>query len=147
MDILSSPNPAPKIFLRSIQTATTEARKTIKLYIEKTTAYVNGKRSPKQYSSVDMVYFSTENLVLTEESGSRKLQPKHCGPFKILKKLGNISCKLDLSEPMRCQTIHATFHASLLKNVLSWWVWTHHTTSIAVTLQWWSYWVRSQGYS
>ena len=45
--------------------------------------------------------------------GSRKFHPRFIGPFKIIKKVGNVSYKLDLPDNM--SRIHPVFHVSLLK--------------------------------
>jgi len=45
-------------------------------------------------------------------SGNKNLTYKYFGPFKILKKVGEVIYQLDLSEEAR---IHSTFYISLLK--------------------------------
>ena len=58
---------------------------------------------------------STKNISLEDGSGSRKLHPKFCGPFKITEKINEATFRLDLSEPMKTKGIHDAFHVSLLK--------------------------------
>ena len=41
-----------------------------------------------------------------------KLSPRYCGPFKILKKIGDVVYKLELSESAQ---VHPVFHVSKLK--------------------------------
>ena len=61
--------------------------------------------------------FSTKNLKLEDGSGSRKLNPRFCGPFEILEKINNVTMCLRLSEPMKAKRIQNAFHVSLLKPV------------------------------
>nr|GEV85381.1 reverse transcriptase domain-containing protein [Tanacetum cinerariifolium] len=42
-----------------------------------------------------------------------KLNPRYVGPFKVLKKIGNVAYKLDLPEEL--SRVHNTFHVSNLK--------------------------------
>ena len=44
-----------------------------------------------------------------------KLSPRFCGPFKILKKVGNAAYKLELPETSR---VHPVFHVSRLRKRL-----------------------------
>ncbi|WMV30054.1 hypothetical protein MTR67_023439 [Solanum verrucosum] len=43
----------------------------------------------------------------------RKLSPKNVGPYKILKRVGNVAYELEL--PVDLTTVHPVFHISLLK--------------------------------
>ena len=80
--------------------------------------YANKFRKQHDFKVNDKVLLSTKNLSLEDGSGSRKLNPKFCGPFKIIEKVTNVSFRLELSEPMKARGIHNTFHVSLLKPFL-----------------------------
>ena len=41
-----------------------------------------------------------------------KLSPRYCGPFKVLKRIGEYAYKLELLDHVR---VHSVFHVSLLK--------------------------------
>ena len=56
----------------------------------------------------NLVFVSTENL-----KGFNKLKEKIIGPFKIIKKLSNVSFRVEL--PAKYQ-IHNVFHSSLLRS-------------------------------
>lgn len=115
LDLIQADNPAATDFLRSMQRATKEAQEQIRKSHISMANHVNQKRSPSTYKEGDRVWLSTKNLALEEGSGSRKLNPKYCGPFRITKCINNVIYHLDLSQPMIDRGIHNAFHASLLK--------------------------------
>lgn len=57
------------------------------------------------------VLLSTKNL--TFKSGVRKLHPRWCGPFKVIRSIRDVAYELDLPEEMG--KVHPVFHVSLLK--------------------------------
>ena len=72
--------------------------------------YDQHRKPDLNLKSGDMVWFIPRNDKTTRPS--KKLDYKKMGPFKIVKKVGTSSYKLDLLASMR---IHNTFHISLLK--------------------------------
>ncbi len=72
--------------------------------------YVNRRRTPVTYQPEDLVLLSSRNLPLR---GSKKLLPRWMGPFRVLKTVGPVACKLEL--PPRWQHVHPVFHVSLLR--------------------------------
>ena len=84
---------------------------------EMTTAQIRQKENYDKYrkpdpnlKSGDMMWFLPCNVKTTRPS--KKLNYKKMGPFKIIKKVGTSSYKLDLPVSM---TIYNTFHISLLE--------------------------------
>ena len=77
--------------------------------------YANKSRIPHKFQVDDLVWLSTKNLSIEDGSGIRKLHPKFCGPFKILKQINDVTFKLELSDPMKARGVHDAFHCSLLK--------------------------------
>ena len=84
---------------------------------EMTTAQLRQKKNYNKHrkpnpnlKSGDMVSFLPCNVKTMRPS--KKLDYKKMGPFRIIKKVGTSSDKLDLSASM---TIHNTFHISLLE--------------------------------
>ena len=115
LETLATHNPAVNEFLKNTQEASKFAFERIKQQNEKMATYANKFRKQHDFKVNDKVLLSTKNLSLEDGSGSRKLNPKFCGPFKIIEKVTNVSFRLELSEPMKAKGIHNTFHVSLLK--------------------------------
>src|ERR1700744_1422278 len=72
--------------------------------------YDQHRKPDPNLKSGDMVWFIPRNVKTTRPS--KKLDYKKMGPFKIIKKVGTNSYKLDLPTSMR---IHNSFHISLLE--------------------------------
>ena len=115
LEALATNNPSVNEFLEAAQNAAKFAFDRIKQQNEKMAAYANRFRKAHEFKIGDQVWLSTKNLKLEEGSGSRKLNPKFCGPFKIVEKVTDVTFRLELSEPMRAKGIHDAFHVSLLK--------------------------------
>ena len=115
VEALATSNPSVKEFLKNMQEVSKFAFDRIKQQNEKMAAYANKFRKQHVFKVNDKVLLSTKNLSLEDGSGSRKLNPKFCGPFKIIEQVTNVSFRLELSEPMKAKGIHNTFHVSLLK--------------------------------
>ena len=65
------------------------------------------------YQPGDRVWLSTRDFRFGE--GSRKLQPKYIGPFKIIQGVSDVTYKLELPPWFR---VSNSFHVSLLKPVV-----------------------------
>ena len=115
LDLLTSENPASTRFLKNMQDAVQEARNQIVKANSKAAEYANKRRNPSTFKVGDKVWLSTKNLSLEDGSGSRKLNPKYCGPFEISEDINGVTYRLKLSQPMTQRGIHNAFHASLFK--------------------------------
>ena len=68
------------------------------------------------FKAGDNVLLSTKNISLEHSAGTRKLQPRFCGPFTVLKRISDVTAKLDLSAPTKAKDIHDAVHVSLLNS-------------------------------
>ncbi|XP_022537524.2 uncharacterized protein LOC111195211 [Astyanax mexicanus] len=71
------------------------------------------RRKTPIYSPGDRVWLSTRDFRLSD--GNKKLSVKYIGPFKILKKINEVTYRLDLPSHYR---VCPSFHVSLLKPVI-----------------------------
>lgn len=90
------------------------AFKAVKLAQERMKKYADAKRRDVSFQVGDFVLLSTANIRLPPTPGSEsyKLNEKYLGPFKVLKRIGELSYELELPSLMR---VHPVFHVSKLK--------------------------------
>jgi hypothetical protein len=111
----STNNPSVEEFLQNIKDSTKFVHERIKEQNRKTAEYANKSRIDHSFKVGELAWLSTKNLKFEDGSGSRKLNPRFCGPFKILEKINDVTVRMKLSEPMKAIGIHDAFHVSLLK--------------------------------
>ncbi|GKA55734.1 putative reverse transcriptase domain-containing protein [Tanacetum coccineum] len=102
--------------------ATTEKIETIRERLKEAQdrwkSYANKRRRPIEFDVGDFVMLKVspwKGVMRFKNKG--KLSPRFIGPFKILKKVGEVAYTLELPEEMR--GIHNTFHVSYLRKCLS----------------------------
>jgi hypothetical protein len=77
-------------------------------------SYANNKRiKPPDFKVNDSVWLSSQNISTTRPT--KKLAERWLGPFKIVKKIGFNSFRLQL--PVQWKSVHPVFHISLLEPV------------------------------
>jgi hypothetical protein len=55
-------------------------------------------------------------MYLKQQKKDNKLSPKYYGPYKVLQRIGSVTCKLELP-PSSC--VHPVFYVSFLKKVIN----------------------------
>ncbi|GKB78596.1 putative reverse transcriptase domain-containing protein [Tanacetum coccineum] len=81
-------------------------------------SYADLKHKPMKFQVRDKVMLKVSPWKRVVRFGKRgKLNPRYVGPFKVLKKVGAISYKLEL--PQKLSRVHNTFHVSNLKKCYS----------------------------
>ena len=79
--------------------------------------YADNKRVFREFEVGDKVFLKvTPNRFGLKLGKSRKLSPRFCGPFEILKRIGKVAYELKLPEDWK---IHNVFHVGLLRKYVS----------------------------
>jgi hypothetical protein len=94
-----------------IHSAVKQAKACLEAAQQRQKAYADRNKSNLQADVGTEVMLSTKNIKL-KMKGVPKLLPRWIGPFKVLKKINDVTFKLDLPPSLQ---IHPVFHASLLK--------------------------------
>lgn len=115
IETLASPYPAASDFVKNIQRSMIVPRDSIKSKSKTVAKYANTKRTPKEFTAEGKVWLSIKNLSLEDGSGNRKLHPKYFGPLKSIRKLNEVTAKLNLPQATMDRKSHNAFHISILK--------------------------------
>ncbi|GJY61310.1 hypothetical protein Tco_0461967 [Tanacetum coccineum] len=77
-------------------------------------SYADLKRKPMEFEVGDKVMLKVSPWKEVVRFGKRgKLNPRFVGPFKVIKRAGDVAYKLELHEEL--SRVHNTFHVSNLK--------------------------------
>ena len=98
-----------------------EIRESIKLAMksaqDRAKHYADKKRIFREFEVGDKVFLKvTPQRSRLKLGKSRKLSPRFCGPFEILKRIGPVAYELKLPDDWR---IHNVFHVGLLRKYVS----------------------------
>ena len=106
-----SNNPLAQDLANHIKDIRIEVESSLKKAAEDMNKYYDKHRSnSREYSTGDMVWLDGHNI--TSERPMKKLDDKRWGPFKIIKKVGASSYKLDI--PKTWKKVHPVFNEVLL---------------------------------
>ena len=109
----SLPVPAAKHTLEEMDQQLRLIRENLKRARDRQESYANLKRSPRSFKEGDRVFLRVRPKRSSLKLGKcKKLAYRYCGPFEVLKRIGEQSYQLSL--PSRLH-VHNVFHVSLLK--------------------------------
>jgi Chromo (CHRromatin Organisation MOdifier) domain len=102
---------------------------------QKQAEYANTHRRHVSFNVGDRVWLSTEHLHLPT-TNSQKLQHRWCGPFRIVKKLSDVSYKLKLSGTLATSKVNTTFHVSYLRPFIEFDRFAHDPDDLPPIAEW-----------
>jgi hypothetical protein len=84
---------------------------------EKQKKYADKDRRDLSFNVGDYVWVSTRNMK-AQGDNSEKLKSKYAGPYKILRKINQVSYELQLPEVQRAHGVHPVYHVSKLRKFI-----------------------------
>ena len=104
---------ASKQMLEEMNHQTKAIQKEIQAAKDRQKRYADPKRSERSFKEGDKIFLRVRPKRSSLSLGKyKKLSPRYCGPYEILKRIGPQAYKLKLPEHFK---IHDVFHVSLLK--------------------------------
>ena len=103
--------PAVEDFVHEMKESLIKAKQSLLAAQSRMKAHYDAHRTAQIFNVGDEVMLNSINLKFKGHP-TRKLLPKWIGPFKVLKRVGELAYQLELPE---CLKVHDVFHTSLLK--------------------------------
>ena len=95
-----------------------QIRERLKVAQDRQKSYADKRRKPIEFQVGDKVMLKISPWKGVVRFGKRgKLSPRYIGPYRIIRKVGEVAYKLELPEEL--QGIHNTFHVSNLRKCLA----------------------------
>lgn len=108
---------ASKQMLEDMDQQVKAIRKDIQAAKDRQKRYADLKRSDRKFKEGDKVFIRVRPKRSSLSLGKyKKLSPRYCGPYEILKCIGSQAYKIKLPEHLK---VHDVFHVSLLKPYIS----------------------------
>ena len=80
-------------------------------------SYADNRRRDLEFEVGDWVYLKISPMKGVMRFGKKgKLSPRYIGPYRIVKRVGNIAYELEL--PLEVEAVHPVFHISMLKKCM-----------------------------
>ncbi|KAH7433568.1 hypothetical protein KP509_07G075500 [Ceratopteris richardii] len=109
--------PSASEFLANLQAKLEIAKAKMQQAADRAKEYADRKRSPRSFEEGDRVFHQVPARSTSLSTGKcRKLSPRYCGPWEIVKKLSDVAYQLEL--PPDCR-VHPVFHVNKLRNYIS----------------------------
>jgi hypothetical protein len=79
--------------------------------------YVDGQRVERSFEVGDLFFLRLQPYIQSslKRSGTKKLKPKFYGPYRVIRRMGEVAYELELPEGSK---IHNVFHVSCLKKAV-----------------------------
>ena len=116
MDLANEKIQQVKDFLEDHQEMLRWARQNVRQAQDRYKKFSDEKRQQVVFEKDDLVFLRVPEHSKTLRTGPvPKLSPRYCGPFRVIKRLGNVAYKLELPETSQ---VHPVFHVSRLRKRL-----------------------------
>jgi hypothetical protein len=90
-----------------------QIKKNLKNAQDRQKSYADRKRTPKEFKTGDHVYLIIRpNKSSLRMGACAKMEPRYCGPFEILNRVGHVAYRLSLPPTVRA---HNVFYVLVLK--------------------------------
>ena len=77
-------------------------------------SYADNRRRDLEFQAGDWVFLKVSPMKGVMRFGKKgKLSPRYIGPYKIIRKVGQVAYELDL--PSELESVHPVFHVSMLR--------------------------------
>jgi hypothetical protein len=99
--------------LKEMEQQVIQIKQNLKVAQNRQKSYTERKRTPREFKTGDQVYLRFRPRKSSLRMGAcSKLEPRYCGPFEVIDKVGPVAYRLALPPTVKSDNV---FHVSLLK--------------------------------